>query len=53
MHIEHTAFDSRGQSVVLDDRHALVRPIGRVLEEHDGSPVVGKVLGEGAGGASS
>lgn len=50
---QHTAVDSCGQGVVLHDRHALVGPIGRVLEEHDGGPVVGKVLGKRAGRAGA
>lgn len=46
---EHTAVDSRGQGIILHDGNALVRPIGRVLEEHHGGPVIRKVLGKRAG----
>jgi hypothetical protein len=47
----HAAVDAVGQRSVLHDGHTLIRAVGRVLEEHDGRPVVGEVFGEGAGGA--
>jgi len=43
----HASVDAVGERRVLHDGHALVRAVG-VLEEHDGGPVVGEVLGEGA-----
>lgn len=48
----HAAVDSVGQGRVLHDGHPLVGTIG-MLKEHDGRPVVGKVLGEGAGRAGA
>ena len=48
----HASVDGGRQGRVLHDRYTLVGAV-RVLEEHDGSPVVREVLGEGAGGAGS
>jgi len=42
----HSTIDAIGQRCVLHDRHTLIRSI-RMFEEHDGGPVIGKVLGEG------
>ena len=42
----HATVDAVGQSSVLHDRDPLVGAV-LVLEKHDGSPVVGEVLGEG------
>ncbi len=41
----HSTIDTIGQGRVLHDRYALVRSV-RMLEEHDGRPVIGEVLGE-------
>lgn len=41
----HATIDTVGQSRVLHNGHTLVGAVG-VLEEHDGRPVVGKVLAE-------
>lgn len=46
---EHTAVDSRGQGIILHDRDALVRSIGRMFEKHDGGPVIREVFGKRAG----
>lgn len=39
----------RCQGSIVDHRHAVVGSVGRVFEVHDGSPVVGEVLGHLAG----
>ena len=44
----HAAVDAVGQRRVLHDGDSLIRAVRRVLEEHDGRPVVGEVLAEGA-----
>ena len=49
----HAAVDAVGQGGVLHDLDALVRAVLGALEEHDGRPVVGEVLGEGARGAAA
>lgn len=48
----HASVDTVRQSRVLHNGHAVVRAV-TMLEEHDGSPVVGEVFGEGACGATS
>ena len=48
----HATVDAVWQGSVLHDRDTLVGAIG-VLEEHDGGPVVGEVLGECARGAGA
>jgi len=48
----HTTIDTSRQGIVRHDRNTLVGAV-LVLEEEHSSPVVGKVLGEGAGCAGS
>ena len=48
----HATIDAVRQGSVLHDRDTLVGAVG-VLEEHDGGPVVGEVLGERAGRAGT
>ena len=43
----HSTIDAIGQHCILHDRHTLIRSI-RMFKEHDGGPVIGKVLREGA-----
>lgn len=49
----HAVVDAVRQRGILHEGHSLVRAVGRVLEEHDGRPVVGEVLAEGSGRAGA
>lgn len=41
------------ESRVVDNRHTVVRSVGRMFEIHHGGPVIGEILGHLAGGACS
>ena len=48
----HSTVDTIWQGAVLHNRNALIRSV-LMFEEHNSGPVIRKVLGESAGGASA